>query len=375
MAALENARVLNSGIGAIQPAVMPVSRSGTMTYEQALIRNNQRDVKTPAEQAVIDALIAGGPSGPPVPWTGNQTLATALGSAYRPVKTGYLSGSPEALLNAVNPNWIELQNDMRPMDGPGGIYYDPMNNAFINQGNPGRSPSPGGGGTYSLGSDEYNQYMSQYGSKLPASALEYANSYNQFNTGLNNLQNQFGDLNTAFTNAQNQITGFGTNLSDIQNQVGNFNTGLSDLQNQFGAFNTNFSNMQNQFGDFQNQFGSMQNQFTDQLNQGIGSITQQMEGMQGNLQNTLQGFDTRLSTVEDQVQQQPTTTAPMAPQAPTNPYFNNTGSYGYGLGYGGSPYGSYSPLPALYNPSPYGGYSAMMGYQMSPLWGAALGLF
>ena len=53
----------------------------TMTYEEAQIRTMQRDVKSPAEQAAIDAALAVPTGAPPAPYTGPQTLATAVGSA------------------------------------------------------------------------------------------------------------------------------------------------------------------------------------------------------------------------------------------------------------------------------------------------------
>jgi len=53
----------------------------TMTYEDAQIRTMQRDVKSPAEQAAIDAALAIPTGAPPAPYTGPQTLATAVGSA------------------------------------------------------------------------------------------------------------------------------------------------------------------------------------------------------------------------------------------------------------------------------------------------------
>ena len=196
-------------------------------------------------------------------------------------------------------------------------------------------------------------------------------AFEPINSMLGGLTTNYNDLSSAFLDMKERV----------QDQFGTLNTGVSDLQNNFGTLNTGFSGLQDQFGtlntgvsDLQNNFGSFQSQFTNQLNEGIGSLTDQFQGLQGNLQNTLQGFDTRLNSVEDQIQQ-PTTTAPAAPQGPqfASPYYSPATSYG--MGYSG--YGNYSPLPAFgYNSSPYNGYLAMMGIQsLSPNWVSGLGLF
>jgi len=198
-------------------------------------------------------------------------------------------------------------------------------------------------------------------STLGGLTTNYNDLSSAFSDMKNSVQDQFGTLNTGFSGLQDQFGG-------LNNQFGTFNTGLTDLQNQFGTFN-------NQFGDLQSQLGNFQTQFGDQLNQGIGSLNDQFQGLQGELQGTLQGIDNRLSTVEDQIQQQPTTTAPQAPQAPqfSSPYYSPATSYG--MGYSG--YGMYNPLPSIgYNTSPYSGYLAMMGIQsLSPNWVSGLGLF
>ena len=58
-------------------SVAPVPTSYNFTYEQAVARNMQQDVKTAAEQAAIDAAIAAGPSSTSTSITGTPPMPTS----------------------------------------------------------------------------------------------------------------------------------------------------------------------------------------------------------------------------------------------------------------------------------------------------------
>lgn len=62
------------GIQPMQPYGQP-----TMTYEAAQMRQMQQDVKSPAEQAAIDAALAGGPGGAPVSWADDKKIGLSTG--------------------------------------------------------------------------------------------------------------------------------------------------------------------------------------------------------------------------------------------------------------------------------------------------------
>ena len=63
----------------------------TMTYEAAQMRQMQQDVKSPAEQAAIDAALAGGPGGAPVSWADDRKIGLSTGLMSAAGSTGLVS--------------------------------------------------------------------------------------------------------------------------------------------------------------------------------------------------------------------------------------------------------------------------------------------
>jgi hypothetical protein len=93
------------------PRMKTTAPQAGMTYENALSRNMQQDVKSPEEQAAIDAAIAGGPGGPPVPFTPKPALSASSNFGNAPAAP---TRGPEGLGMAVQPMQPACNSNQQP---------------------------------------------------------------------------------------------------------------------------------------------------------------------------------------------------------------------------------------------------------------------